>query len=149
MWYFAYGSNMNPERMRKRGVDFKQRRKGILRGYCLVFNKIATGFPGAGYANIVPDESGLVEGILYEVEKDDIENKLDRYEGYPVHYKTYEMKVELEDGTEVDATVYVASEEYVAEGLMPTRDYLDHLLKGSDLLSEDYRAWLANHQTID
>jgi len=59
------------------------------------------------------------------------------------------MKIALEDGTEVDATVYVANDEYVAEGLMPTRDYLSHLLKGSDLLSEEYRKWLASHQTID
>jgi len=72
MWYFAYGFNMNPERMRSTGVDFKQRKKGILCGYCLVFNKIATGVPDAGYANIAPDENGIVEGILYEVEEDDI-----------------------------------------------------------------------------
>jgi hypothetical protein len=43
--------------------------------------------------------------------------------------------------------VYVALR--TAEGLRPTREYLDHLLAGSDLLPADYWAKLKETPTLD
>ena len=40
-WYFAYGSNMNPARMRSRGLSFSEAFSGQLAGYELCFNKRA------------------------------------------------------------------------------------------------------------
>ena len=39
MKYFAYGSNMNSERVKERGIIFSKREYGILEGFRLVFNK--------------------------------------------------------------------------------------------------------------
>lgn len=41
MLYFAYGSNMNQERMKSRKTDFEFRTGAVLSGYELVFNKRA------------------------------------------------------------------------------------------------------------
>lgn len=145
--YLAYGSNMNPERMRIRGVKFRYRKRGILRGWSLVFNKIASDNAGAGYANIIRDDTGVVEGILYEIPEDDL-TELDRYEGYPQHYKRIMLLVQTDEGI-VEAAVYVANQDKIKEGRRPKKEYLRHLIKGSDILSEDYRRKLASIETLD
>ena len=146
--YFAYGSNMNPERMKERGVNFLSRKRAILYGWRLEFNKEALRNPKEGYANIVKDENSFVEGCIYEIKEDDFK-KLDKYEGYPEHYYRVEVKVRMDDGDEVDAITYVANPNKVKEGLKPSKEYLDHLLKGSDLLSDDYINKLKAIETLD
>ena len=122
--------------------------RAVLEGYRLVFNKRSTRNPREGYANIVKDESSVVEGILYEIAEEDIE-RLDRYEGYPYHYYREKVRVRLPNGDTVEATVYIARQEMTAEGLKPTREYLNHLLKGCDLLSKEYCEKLRNTSTLD
>ena len=148
MRYFAYGSNMNPRRMRQRGIRFSGRKRAILEGWRLEFNKVASRNPEEGYANIVEDEKGVVEGVLYEIPDPDI-YKLDKYEGYPDHYIRIGVTVKLENGREVEAVTYVARGDKVRSGLRPSREYIRHLLRGSDLLSEEYREKLKSWKTLD
>ncbi len=150
MKYFAYGSNMNPERMRKRGVNFLDRKCAVLEGWRLMFNKKPSRptHPQEGYANIERDENSVVEGVLYTIKDEDIE-QLDRYEGYPNHYDRIKVKVKLRNGEEVEAITYVARPDKVEEGLKPARGYLGHLLKGKDCLSKEYYEMLENWETVD
>lgn len=148
MKYFAYGSAMDSERVRKRGIRFSQRRHATLKGYRLEFNKVASRDPREGYANIVQYENGIVEGVLYDIEDSDL-SRLDRHEGYPDHYKRVEVRVQLDDRQEVEAVTYVAQPDRVRYELMPSRDYLNHLLAAGDILSESYRRKLQLWQTLD
>lgn len=92
MKYFAYGSNMNPERMRERNIYFSSRNHATLKGFRLEFNKVASRNSEEGYANIVLDKDGTVEGILYDITNSDL-IKLDRYEGYPDHYNRVKVNI--------------------------------------------------------
>ena len=48
-YYFAYGSNMNPARMRSRGLQFDEALAGQLRGsHSGVKGRV---YPGAGYGS--------------------------------------------------------------------------------------------------
>jgi len=80
VYYFAYGSNMNPERMMERNVGFSQRRRAILKGLRLKFNKVSEGNHKEGFANIVHDRNELIEGVLNKIMKSDL-LKLDLVEG--------------------------------------------------------------------
>ncbi|MCD6194956.1 gamma-glutamylcyclotransferase [bacterium] len=149
MKYFAYGSNMNPCRMKKeRRIDFSRQEHATLRGWKLKFNKIAFRSPEEGYANIEKDEGSNVEGVLYTI-KDADTKKLDRYEGYPDHYDRRKVKVELDSGEEVKAVTYIAKPNKVEDGLKPSKSYLDHLLKGCNLLSREYCKRLKKWKTLD
>jgi len=148
MKYFAYGANMDPENMKERGVSFSKREYATLEGWKLKFNKIACDDPNEGYANIERDEESIVEGILYEISESDIE-KLDEYEGYPKHYKRIKLRVRLKDGSRVEAFAYIANPSKTKEGLKPSGEYLNHLLKGCDLLSKEYCEKLRRWETID
>jgi gamma-glutamylcyclotransferase (GGCT)/AIG2-like uncharacterized protein YtfP len=136
VWYFAYGSNMNLQRMMDRSAYFTQRKRGILHGHRLVFNKISGAYPGHGVANVVAERGYDVVGVLYEVDRPGIE-ALDGFEGVRGgHYIRTEMMVQLNDGTAVNAYVYVAHPDMVEDGLTPHEDYFNHLEQGLDLLGE-------------
>lgn len=147
-FYFAYGSNMNPARMRERKVAFHSRQRAVLPGYRLEFNKISRYFPGAGAANVVPARDSLVEGILYEIHAHGLA-RLDHFEGYPQHYDRVEVKLSVEDADRHAAIAYVAQSRVIGEGLFPSQEYLDHLLAGRDLLSAAYVERLAAWQTLE
>jgi cation transport regulator ChaC len=153
MRYFAYGSNMDPKRMKERGSSFTEREHAVLRGYILKFNKKATATDakkGEGKGNIECDPTGTAnaEGALYTIKKEGLD-ELDRCEGYPKHYDKKEMDVFLDDGTKVKAWVYLAQPNMVAEGLKPTKEYLSHYLRGKDLLSPAYYHCLEKTETLD
>lgn len=126
--YFAYGSNLNINRMIDRGLKVHKITPVILENYELKFNKVSK--KQGAVANIEPKHGSVVEGVLYEI--DDI-TKMDRYEGHPNHYK----RVEMMFGT-VKAWVYIAQPKYIKEGLKPKQEYLNHLLAGKEYLSEEY-----------
>ena len=135
IWYFAYGSNMDPARMIKRNMNFTRRMPGTLNGYKLAFNKIAYSKPGVAYANIMPSGDDIVHGILYRVPKRDLHN-LDAAEGVSSgHYFRKELEIGTDSGTQT-AVCYIACDDQVAEGLTPEKEYIDHILCGCDLLGE-------------
>lgn len=143
--YFAYGSNMDFKRLEERGVSFELIGLGILEGYALKFNKVASKRSGAGYANIVQQKGSRVEGLLFSIAK--IE-QLDRFEGYPTHYKKEALKIHHSNNV-VEATVYVAAADWVSDDLMPERVYLNRLLAAKDFFSEAYFDFLESTKTID
>lgn len=80
MWYFAYASNMN-----RRQVEVRVQRAQLrwmaarLDGYALQFNKRSR-VDQSGKANIVPDGSGVVWGVLFELSEEEFQ-RLARFEG--------------------------------------------------------------------
>ena len=82
MWYFAYASNMNRRQIEAR-VQRTQLRWMVARldGYAVQFNKRST-VDQSGKANIVPDGSGVVWGVLFELSEEEFQ-RLARFEvGY-------------------------------------------------------------------
>lgn len=150
MNYFAYGSNMDEQRMKvERKITFSKRCAAHLPGYRLEFNKVAQSNDRMGYANIVVDSSGLVEGVLYDIDVTSLP-KLDKHEVYPDHYLHIPIKVLLpNDGREFCAITYIANPNKVRDGLRPSKQYLGHLLQGKDVLSKGYLNWLETMETLD
>jgi len=152
-WYFAYGSNMNAlrlfdERLKPEGVSAGERIAGRLDGWRLAFNKRARTPSGAGAGNIVRAPDAVVHGTLNLLPAKGFE-VLDRYEGVAGgHYERRIVPVwRGNSGVVVEAITYVAL--LTAEDLRPTRDYLGHLLAGSDLLPADYFRRLSETLTLD
>ena len=148
IYYFAYGSNMNPQRMIVREAFFTERISARLHDYKLIFNFRRSQNPTESAANVIPDLGNCVEGALYLTDEKAI-SRLDVFEGYPVHYRRDEVTVVTEDGREINAFVYIANDDKTADGLKPSKEYLGHLLAGQDLLSEDYFNNLQKTETLD
>ena len=141
--YFAYGSNMNINRLKERVGDVELVGVARLRDHELKFNKLSVS--GWGCANVEPAEGKEVWGLLYKVKEEQLK-ELDRYEGAPLHYRRVKLKVLTQEGKEVEAVTYVACEEYKREGLRPADWYLNHLLAAKELLPESYVKELEKHR---
>lgn len=133
--YFCYGSNMDINRMIKRGVTPISAKSGLLSGYRLVFNKLGSK-KDVVFANIQKDDSSYVEGVLYLITEDDL-SKIDKREGYPDQYVKETVNVLCDDGL-VWAVTYVANKFRIGTQFKPEKEYIQHLLEGKKYLSEHY-----------
>jgi cation transport regulator ChaC len=140
--YFAYGSNMDAatlaRRLGRQSANCLRRRRALLQDHRLVFNKVSSTDPAVGYANIVRLEGQCVEGVLNELPEADLV-RLDRVERVPEHYvRTLLTVYDSADARAVAAHVYTAQPAWIRPELRPLRSYVDTLLGGSDVLSQDY-----------
>ena len=108
MHYFAYGSNMDINHMRRLcGWHCHILSHGVLKRHELILDT-------KGYPNISPKHDMDVYGILYEVDEKAVE-ALDGFEGYP---EVYDRKmVEVLDGLghKTKAWIYFKHEGYNSE----------------------------------
>jgi len=97
-----------------------------LKGFRLMFAKGYSGH-ASGKADIKPDPSGEVKGVIYLVTESQL-SKLDKCEGVSMGvYRRKRVNVESE-GKIVSTTTYVMVREICP--LKPSDDYLKHILKG-------------------
>lgn len=160
LWYFAYGSNMNKNRMEQRLAGcsepiYTRRELVKLKGYELTFNKKSAAKNGTSYANIqptrIPNNEPVVYGIVYDLLPDAF-SKLDGYEGFPDHYTKNVITVEhVATGARLPTVVYLANHADIDTigNFRPTSEYLGHLLAGADLLPNEYVDFLRTFEVFD
>ena len=84
-YYFAYGSNMNSERMAVRDLQVLSACSGWLEGFGLRFNKRSRRDATLACANVVYAPRERVEGVLYHLAVPTEIIKLDPHEGGAVY----------------------------------------------------------------
>lgn len=146
-YYFAYGSNMNPDRVTRRKMKFSEYHGAVLDGFRLAFNKRSVDYPGAASANVVREIGHKVEGVAYKLHSPQEIETMDPFEGYPYRYVREILPVDC-NGRVVGAWVYIAHADYISEGLKPNRWYLQHLLAGRPFLSVEYFGSLASTECL-
>lgn len=104
MLYFAYGSNLSEERMRRRCPHARLRGHAALPGYRIAFGGHSATW-GGPVATIVRSRGNIVEGVLYNLPKKEL-RILDRCEGHPFVYFREPMGIFDEKGIERRAVVY-------------------------------------------
>ena len=134
-YYFAYGSNLNIDRMRSRIGYRPKYEKGILYDYQFRTNKKAY-TKGFGFANVEPMKGRKVEGKLYLLTNKDFK-KLDIYEGFPTQYTRLVVNIKLFSGKKIKAITYIASNP-INKDLKISYDYAYHIEKGLKELSKYY-----------
>jgi len=119
-FYFAYGSNMDPEQFKGRCPASRLIGTAILADHRFIIT-------ARGYASIEARVGDFVHGVLFELTEDD-EATLDYFEGVRnCIYRKESMMVRIED-RELRALVYVDNE--TAHG-RPKPGYLERILRGA------------------
>jgi gamma-glutamylcyclotransferase (GGCT)/AIG2-like uncharacterized protein YtfP len=139
---------MNPAIMKRKKLPYGRRDPAVLIDYALRFDKKSQRelLPvEIGFANIVPAPGERVEGVLYELD-DALAGRLDELEKYPQHYDRIEVTVHTDAGVQ-RATTYTARPEMTAPDLVPSRNYINHILAGGEGLSAAYRQRLEDLET--
>lgn len=128
-WYFAYGSNMSMQQMRKRTGSVPESLVARLKGYRLAFRKYRD--TEEVYADILPDKTKEVIGVAYQCSDKALE-QLDIFEGVTGNcYRRENITIQLEDSNEkITAVAYLGSLAFSEIESHPSQEYLDRILAG-------------------
>ena len=129
--YFAFGSNMLLERLKRRVPSAHALGIATLGGYALRFNKLSK--DGSGKANIVPsaDPRAVVYGVLYHLD-DDERPRLDKAEGLGNGYQVRHLRVRRNGAeSEEDVFAYVAAPGAIHDDLPPFQWYKNMVIDGA------------------
>jgi len=149
MIYFAYGSNMDETRMRKRCPSAQFMSTARLPGFCLAFTRYSMN-NRCGAADVIPEPDGAVWGVVYQI-KDEDRAALDKAEGVAVHaYKPIPVEVfpEGENARPIKALTYVVVKKEEPHP-KPSAEYKAMLVNGAKAwkLPADYIAELEKIET--
>ena len=153
-WYFAYGSNLNTDRLyearlKPRGCWMGRRLAARLDGWELKFNIPSPAWVGAGVGNMQQNDAETVWGTINEMDEKGLD-VLDIYEQVKEGmYKRITVSVfcpQLDKTVEAVAYVGVCK---LDDSLIPSKDYLCHFLVGRDVLPAEYIKKLEEIKTLD
>jgi gamma-glutamylcyclotransferase (GGCT)/AIG2-like uncharacterized protein YtfP len=140
-FYFAFGSNLSIEQMRRRCPDSIVITPATLDDHRIVFAGSSSIWGGFGVATVEHAKGSTVPGLLYLVSDRDL-RRLDRAEGHP---RSYVREAHNVDVGEVSITAWT----YVKHGARKTRpsgEYLRIIAEGYEMIGADdeHRATLAD-----
>ncbi|XP_078604259.1 uncharacterized protein LOC144878002 isoform X2 [Branchiostoma floridae x Branchiostoma japonicum] len=158
LFYFAYGADMNPDRMATYlGSDIEERRWGLLYGFDILFNKKGFDRAAGSFPNIEFNPLRSVEGCVYVMTQEQL-SVLDSHMGYPQHYAKAVLPVWVSNCADptalgvaqfcVPAVMYIAQDEWTEETVTADCSYsVGQCLQGGDLLTPGYIRHLEQFQT--
>jgi len=128
IYYFGYGSNLNEDYMRQWTPSLKFVSLARLPNFEIQFRKYSTDLKG-GISSIIEKPGGMVQGVVYTIEKLEME-ALDILEDVPLGiYKRETFKVVAEDGIWYNADLYRVVN---PKGpFTPSVKYLGYMIKGA------------------
>lgn len=121
MYYIAYGSNINRERMIARCPNAQFVGRGTVHGWKLSFNLHVDLIPGDG-ADFAPV-------VVWELPDKDL-FRLDGYEGYPKSYVRQAVEAVLDSGKVISGIVYVMAPVRRGGHVPPQESYLRVIVEG-------------------
>jgi cation transport regulator ChaC len=128
LWYFAYGSNLDPGTfVGRRRMRPCESHVALLREHRLVFD-LPIGDGERGVGNLLPSSGEVVYGVAYRITSDEAE-RLDRTEGVPHAYRRLDVVVETLDESPLTAFTYLSP--HRRSGRKPSERYLSLLLRGA------------------
>lgn len=128
-WYFAYGSNMDPDTfVGRRRIEPVETAIGHVVGWSLCFD-LPVGPGERGVANLRADRTETTWGVVYRIAADD-GVRLDRSEGVPHGvYARRDVVVRIPSGPALAAFTYESVHRGTAR--RPSARYLGLLLRGA------------------
>lgn len=126
LWYFAYGANMSPEVLARRGLAPLHSEAGWVDGYALRFSHRGLLPTEPAFANLEPADEGRVHGVLHQIPAADL-IQLDKIEG--AEYAHIDVDAVGQGRGPVPARAYL--DPYPASGLLPSRRYLRCVCDGA------------------
>jgi len=129
MKIFAYGSNMNLNRLKNRVPSAVKISNGFIEGFSLECSKVSEDSSGKATVIKTNNKEDLVWGVLFEIDGKE-KPQLDRAEGLNFGYD--ESVIEVNDGKEFyKAQIYIANHKSIGEGLKPYNWYKAFITEGA------------------
>lgn len=129
VFLFAYGSNMSRNRLWARAPSARFLGRARLDNYRLRFHKRSV--DGSAKATVQPSADGsCVWGVVFECLPEE-KKALDAVEGLGSGYNEQAVRVQMDDGNEIEALLYIADVGAIDDSLLPYTWYLDFVVTGA------------------
>ena len=128
-FYFAYGSNLLKKQIKRRCPSSITLCKASKENARLCFPVRSKMRENMGVASIKFEKGSTVEGIIYQLTPEDLEN-LDKYEGNGKRYRRKKIFVRLNDRSKKLVWSYLALSDSPNE-FRPSDNYLGLIIKGA------------------
>jgi gamma-glutamylcyclotransferase len=133
-YYFAYGSNIDNNRLYQRIGRFVENTDGILPKYNIIFNK-KTSCNDYAYANIQSNNNKIVYGKIYKLTLHEL-NMLDKDEGIEENKIGYERKIfqvyDIKNKKYILAYSYIATNPIILTNILkPSEKYKKYFLNSN------------------
>lgn len=147
MLIFAYGSNMNLNRLTQRVPSAVKLCNAFVPGYKLVCNKVSKK-DGSAKANIIKTDNlaELVWGVLFNIKSNE-KPLLDKAEGLGMGYNEDTLTFFDEPNNSYAAHVYIADSKTIDDNLIPYDWYKEFIVSGA-ILNELPAEYIAKLQSI-
>ncbi len=129
-FYFAYGSNMLEERLRKRCPSAIFCGIAYVCGYELRFNKRSKDCSGKANIVKIKNNKNKLYGVIFKINKNEL-SKLDKAEGNGYERKDDFIVVKVNNNQEIIVTTYFAKRGAINENLKPYHWYKQLILWGA------------------
>lgn len=132
VWYFAYGSNMQPATFAgRRGIVPSRSLAARARGWRLTLDKMPLIPLSESFANVQADPDAVTYGVVHEITADDLAH-VDLTEGVLIdNYRRVEIAVEPLVGAEPQRAFTLVSDKRSAD-LQPSEHYMSLLIEGAE-----------------
>ena len=148
--YFAYGSNLDLDQVKRRcgEKNVKKIDIGYLPNHRLAFTQYYADW-GGGVADVIKSPGSSVWGIIYELSDNALE-LLDTFEGYPYDYTRTKQTIFTSKGCSYDSWVYLV-ERKDGDFIPPSNRYLDIIKQSAKDAGfpNEYIAYLNTIKTAD
>lgn len=131
MKIFAYGSNMNVNRLKQRVPSATKICNASLAGYKFSFNKRSNDGSGKGNIQQTNIDEDVVVGVVFEIDEAE-KPALDAVEGLGSGYNQTVIDLLDENGETFQAQVYVADANAVDDNLLPYDWYKEFVVTGAE-----------------
>jgi cation transport regulator ChaC len=133
VWYFAYGSNMQPATFAgRRGIAPSRALPARAPGWRLTFDKTPLVPIGESFANLMPEPDAETFGVLYEIRREDLAH-IDLTEGVLIgNYERREIEIiPLAAGRPTCAFTLLSNKR--SPDLRPSEYYMALLIEGAEV----------------
>ncbi len=134
--YFAYGANMDPAVLARRGIQPLSSQAAWVDGFHFEFSVPGLPVLEPGFATIRPQEGARVHGVAHRLTTDDLQ----RLDGFESDQERFEVPLGGVPEDDQPATTYRSFMH--KKGLRPSRRYLHVLIRGAELHDLPV-AWIA------
>lgn len=128
IYYFSYGSNMSTLRLAHRAPSVRALAVARLQRHRLRFHKRGKDSSGKCDAELTGDATDVVYGVVFEIAASE-KLRLDEHEGLNKGYEEKRVSIWTEDGKELEALTYYATN--IDPALKPYDWYKEHVVRGA------------------
>jgi hypothetical protein len=139
VWYFTYGPDMDEELLKGKVGPYLVKIPAVLRDKRLIFSIADENYSDIGLVNFEKRKNNIIWGVAYLISSEQLK-MLKILQFTSLVYENYAYTIYVNNLLTLNATAFycLRKSEFLGKSLLPTREYLSHMIKGAEGFLPEY-----------